>query len=91
MTNGDKIRNMTDGQLAEFLADGESKPCVHCPYDDDIGCKGGIICTKEHLQDVFLNWLSSEAVSERSENSCSACEYYDSDLGCTLRGPCPYQ
>lgn len=70
-TNGDRIRNMTDGQLAEFLKSEDSKPCTHCQYNtDDIGCVGtDIICTHDHLTDVFEKWLSSEAVSERPENT----------------------
>lgn len=75
MTNGDRIRNMTDTQLADFLMSYDSKVCSHCKYDDDIGCNfhedGGVICTEDYVHSVFMNWLSSEVVSERSENSSS--------------------
>lgn len=90
MTNGDKIREMTDSELAFFLSSRDAKPCTHCPFDDFIGCKGDIVCTEKIVRDAFAAWLSSEAISERSENSCSLCEHYDSVLGCTLDGSCPH-
>ena len=91
MTNGDKIRNMTDDDLAEFLISADATACTHCEYHyDDFGCRLDNPCVAPMACTILKDWLSSEAVSERSENSCSACEHYDSALGCTLQSPCPY-
>lgn len=72
MTNGDRIRSMTDDELADFLMSYESKVCAHCKYDDDIGCNfgddGEVVCDKSYVHSVFTEWLSSESLSERSEN-----------------------
>lgn len=64
MTNGDRIRSMTDDELADFLQSYESRVCCHCKYDDAIGCNFGnddIICTSYYVHGVFLEWLSKEA------------------------------
>lgn len=61
MTNGDRIRNMTDKELSVFLLTEECKVCTHCQYHtDDIGCCGDIVCGNYHLEDVWRKWLSSE-------------------------------
>ena len=52
VTNADTIRNMTDEQLAEFLA-----------YDADAYCgkvPGGSCCFKNCLQ-CAMDWLKKEA------------------------------
>lgn len=69
MTNGDKIRSMTNEELADFLLGEDSKPCTHCQYNtDSIGCVGiDTICTHDHVTDVLEKWLL-QTVSERSEN-----------------------
>lgn len=51
-TNADKIRSMTDEELAEFLNDFDI--CPHCEYQD-VSC-GAIDC-----KEMFLKWLQSEA------------------------------
>lgn len=89
MTNGDKIRSMTDGELAAFLVSDDAKPCEHCKHKGLYGCDDTIICTNGTVRDIFEEWLSSD-FSERSENSCFGCGYYDRDLGCGLNAPCPY-
>lgn len=56
MTNGDKIRAMSNRELAEFLfeADYEDSACVVCPHK-----KG--FCTINGCIDGFEAWLNSEA------------------------------
>lgn len=74
MTNGDRIRSMTDGELADFLMSYESKACAHCRYHDSIGCNFGevdIVCTSDYVYEVFENWLSSEADTECLEKDDS--------------------
>lgn len=68
MTNGDAVRNMTNEELADFLMSKGAKACELCDYNDSYyGCKHQIVCTKEHVRSVYINWLSTEAFSERSE------------------------
>lgn len=52
MTNGDRVRNMTDEELAEFLD--EYSSCSLCE-----GYKRGI-CTREECFKGFLAWLRKE-------------------------------
>lgn len=69
MTNGDKIRNMTDRELANFLTLDDSKPCIHCMRGGHAWCETDetFVCTTDYVTDVFTAWLASEAVSGRSE------------------------
>lgn len=70
MTNGDRIRSMTDEELAGFLMSYESRVCAHCKYDIDSMCiisDGDVICTVDYIHGVYTEWLSKEADSERSE------------------------
>ena len=54
-TNADKIRNMSDEELAEFLAD--IAPCDHCLLEKgDPCCFSDEMCKQNHL-----NWLQSKA------------------------------
>lgn len=62
-TNGDRIRRMTDEELADFLVSGESDACTHCEFHGkDFGR-----CTLENpcvikLASVMLSgWLASES------------------------------
>lgn len=74
MTNGDRIRSMTDEELAGFLNSYEARVCAHCKYDDDIGCNYGdndIVCTSDYVHEVFKNWLSLEADTECLEKEDS--------------------
>jgi len=34
MTNGDKIRNMTNEELAAFLVSEDAQACEHCDFYD---------------------------------------------------------
>lgn len=95
MTNGDKIRSMTDRRLAEFLLSEESKPCTHCQYNtDNIGCVGiDTICTHDHVTGVFKKWLLSEAPPVSAvldADACGNCEFLDDDGMCFLGEPCPH-
>lgn len=51
MTNADRIRNMTDEELAERIS--RMANCVYCP----IRC--GIFGTLEECKDMWLSWLRS--------------------------------
>lgn len=51
MTNADRIRNMTDEELAERIS--RMAHCVYCPV------KCGIFCTEEECKAKWLSWLRS--------------------------------
>lgn len=60
MTNGDRIRSMTDEELTQFLMSGDSIVCSHCNRTTN--------CTLhdcKRLKDVFMQWLSSESEAMR--------------------------
>lgn len=58
-TNSDRIRNISDEQLAEFLAYNAS--CEECYVKkDDSCCYPDGTCKQKHLE-----WLQSEAEQER--------------------------
>lgn len=59
-TNADRIRNMTDEELAKEIAEGIE--CMQCPYNDDYETCGAIECEK-----LFLDWLQSEADQKGQE------------------------
>ena len=50
-TNGDRIRGMTDEELAEKLS--RMTHCMFCPI------KCGIFCTEEECKAKWLSWLRS--------------------------------
>ena len=57
MTNADRIRNMSDEELAGFIID----PDFACgDYCDDYALCCGLTCGKEN-KEVVLKWLKSEA------------------------------
>ena len=64
-TNADRIRNMTDEELAEFLVYTQStiKECMigvaDCKYEN----------TDKDCKDCFLEWLQAE-VKESDSNAC---------------------
>lgn len=67
MTNGDKIRSMTDDGLAEFLVSADADACAHCEYHyGDFGCRLDNPCVTPLAYQILKDWLS-ETVSERSE------------------------
>ncbi len=51
MTSADRIRNMTDEELAERIS--RMAHCVYCPV------KCGIFCTEEECKAKWLSWLRS--------------------------------
>lgn len=57
MTNGDRIRKMTDEELAEYIhgVSESTAPCVLCEDDCDF-CE----CSDEECKQKTLNWLKSE-------------------------------
>ena len=62
MTNGDRIRSMTDEELADFLTSDDVNACTHCKlleYAVD-GLPLPCPCRKDGEVPVFLKWLSSE-------------------------------
>nr|DAL39439.1 MAG TPA_asm: RNA polymerase Rpc34 subunit [Caudoviricetes sp.] len=56
-TNGDRIRAMTDEELANFVA--TYIPCDFCWLRDDCSSDGNVTC-----YDNFLDWLRAPAESE---------------------------
>lgn len=58
MTNAERIRNMTDEELAEFLA--ELNACEKCKYDSSMGCLFENPCTKSFAEAMALEWLKAE-------------------------------
>lgn len=68
MTNGDRIRSMTDEELADFLISADSSCCAHCKYfdvenaDDFEGCRLEGPCGKDVAAASFQKWLSTEYV-----------------------------
>ena len=67
MTQADRIRSMSDEELAEFLADSEIfSPCKNCDFhfvdamNDDCKAPDGWICTKGYAAALIQKWLQSE-------------------------------
>ena len=58
-TFGDKIRGMTDGELAKFLS--EFSACNVCKYFDSridrCGADNNFICVKEYAEAIIGDWL----------------------------------
>jgi hypothetical protein len=52
MTNADKIRNMTDEELADFLFS-YVEPCLLCAWK-------GTVCSQGDCEDGRLAWLRKE-------------------------------
>ena len=50
-TNGDRIRAMTDEELAEYM--GKAVICLYCPIYYCVGCE------PEECQKLLLSWLRS--------------------------------
>lgn len=66
-TKADRIRSMSDEELAEFLADPEKfSPCKNCDFhfvdamNDDCKVPDGWICTKGYASAFIQKWLQSE-------------------------------
>lgn len=58
-TNADKIRNMTDEELAKFLSEfSECKVCEHYNKEADrCYADSGFVCVKEYAQAIIGDWL----------------------------------
>lgn len=59
-TNADRIRNMSNEELARFIIDTDF---VCADYCDDYALGCGLICDKEN-KEVVLKWLKSKADTE---------------------------
>lgn len=66
-TNADRIRAMSDEELAEFLADSEIfSPCKNCDFhfvdamNDDCKAPDGWICTKGYAAALIQKWMQSK-------------------------------
>lgn len=53
MTNAEKIRTMSDEELAKTIA--EKIECTQCPFNDDEEKCGSVTCPE-----LFLKWVQSE-------------------------------
>lgn len=58
-TWGNRIRSMTDAELAEFLE--QFEVCSHCEYSDKERCTFENPCVHEFATAMALKWLQSEA------------------------------
>ena len=66
-TWGNKIRSMSDEELAEFLADSEIfSPCKNCDFhfvdamNDDCKAPDGRICKKGYAAALIQKWIQQE-------------------------------
>ena len=62
-TNADRIRSMSDDELADFLADEEIfNACNNCDFNRCNNCNAPIdfICTKGYATALIQEWLQSE-------------------------------
>lgn len=57
-TNADRIRNMSDEELAEFLE--TYSICEHCKYDSNHSCTLQNPCVHALAQAIALEWLQAE-------------------------------
>lgn len=70
-TNADRIRAMTNEELAEFLANSNNfEPCKNCDYlfkdamNERCNAPRGFICTKSYAEALIQEWLESEVETE---------------------------
>lgn len=59
ITNADRIRNMSDEELAEWI--NTKNICEQCTYEPES------LCMKEPCTNGILKWLQSEAEQNRRE------------------------
>lgn len=63
MTNGEKIRGMTDEELSKFLS--EFSACNVCEqFDkrlDRCGADNNFLCVKEYAEAIIGDWLKQPA------------------------------
>ena len=58
-TNADRIRAMSDEELAEFLINYHA--CDNCEHDNGLNCEFNNVCKKEYATAMSFKWLQSEA------------------------------
>ena len=58
MTNADRIRKMTDEELAEFWAN--ETICEHCIHDNNQRCDFDTVCTRSYAEAMAFKWLQKE-------------------------------
>lgn len=61
MTNGERIRLMSDEELASFLEGLPAHGCACCSCDDD-----DAKCEKTDCEDGIIEWLKQEAGNGRA-------------------------
>ena len=62
MTNGDRIRNMTDKEIAVNLAnliDSNDSVCRHCEFHKNL-----YMCTTKDCIDGIIKWMEKEATDD---------------------------
>lgn len=67
ITNADKIRNMTDKEMAEFINEFYSNPCKFCDYLNDTSIcdhSDSYTCIKDRTIGTVFKWLMKEAEKE---------------------------
>lgn len=64
MTNGDRIRQMSDQELARFISHGVPK-CVTLCNDSRLGC--GRTCKHRRGENLILIWLQEESKEEQQD------------------------
>lgn len=68
MTNGKKLRKMTNAELADFLIDRENlNVCQYCEYGHlDGHCQAPVtfVCTKGYASALMERWLDTVVVSD---------------------------
>lgn len=57
MTNGDRIRQMTDEQLANFLIEADMNICDFCASQH---AKSPLVCEQQDCTKGILEWLKQE-------------------------------
>ncbi|MBR5948238.1 MAG: hypothetical protein IKZ82_06265 [Clostridia bacterium] len=61
MTNADRIRSMTDEELAKYMGDMIYPECVCCPADETGWCSD--------CYDKWLDWLKQEVEDDTSHKN----------------------
>lgn len=69
-TNADRIRNMTNKELAEFLSSDDFEACKNCDYlfkdamNESCNAPSDFVCTKTYAAALIQKWLESECDAE---------------------------
>lgn len=78
-TNADRIRSMTDEELAKFLARCDCLETPYCPLP--IHCHEEVR-NHETCAKAFLRYLQSESEVEKMRKTCGNCKYNEPDPLC---------